>query len=251
MQSGPPPVPREDYAWEVGQELCYDESLPDPLHMPLDTLRKSIQRQYSSAPQYVNKYKEQDLMLHTAKDIDNTVTPHIQVLHRQAMEYGIEAMSSLGKAHKVTTFNDVKLFDKECRKMFPNINIDKIPRKAVFALGSSGAEVKRKAIEHYIRTICQISEIRPFLGNFLDIEVSALYEIGQYYKNNPTDLLSKLNIKKSIHQPKEEENVISPSVYVEKKRSSLIGVRDKSLLEPKQFSQPSSLLEDPQDFEKD
>jgi hypothetical protein len=279
MSLAPPQVPAEDYLhqdWDIGQELDWDEDTPDVLDMSIHILKKTankyqfqtnlINTPTNSPRKQINKAADKQAIAHAllktgvAQEInlDQSVRPQLSVettsfvnlpnFKRLKLVYEISVASSIGRYSKRFRFSAFREFDKEWRSMFLDIKIDKLPRKLTFGLNRNQRVIdyRRKRLELYLRNVCQQPELRPFLSKFLGVEPSSLFEIAQFYKSNPPELFSQNTNdqpkKKESRKKSEHVNIINHAISVEKKRTSMVGVKDKALLEPKQINIPSLLL---------
>jgi hypothetical protein len=264
MSEEAPAVPQEDYLydWSVGQELDWEEQTSDVLDMPIHQILKSASYAPPCDSYDINKVVDKQAialaLLRTGVgqevEWDQRIVPSISVDradqvvleqdNKPRVAFLVSTYSSIGSQHKYARLSAVREFDKEWRALFKDLRVEKLPKKLAFGLSRSPRiiESRRKKLEQYLRSVCQHAELRPFLSKFLGVEPSSLFEIAQHYKSCPPDLCPPEIPSSKLKKSTEQVNLIAHGISVEKKRSSLKGVKDKSLLEPKQMNLPAILL---------
>eukprot|EP00475_Leptophrys_vorax_P038993 TRINITY_DN6967_c0_g2_i1.p1 TRINITY_DN6967_c0_g2~~TRINITY_DN6967_c0_g2_i1.p1 ORF type:complete len:465 (-),score=112.24 TRINITY_DN6967_c0_g2_i1:6-1400(-) len=131
-------------------------------------------------------------------DLNNIVTPELSIpsivfiedaAGKSRLAFCIKIVSSFGCINRPRRMSEIRVFDKECRTLFPDLDLEKLPQKLTFGLNRNRkiSERRRVQLEHYLRMGCQLSNLRPHLSEFLSVEPSALFEVGDHYKKHPPE----------------------------------------------------------------
>jgi hypothetical protein len=185
-------------------------------------------------------------------DLDNPTTPELSIpgtvfiedsSGKSRLAFNIKIVSSFGCVYRPRRVSEIRAFDKECRQLFPDVELEKLPQKLTFGLNRNQkvVEIRRVKLEHYLRMACQLIELRAHLIQFLSIEATALFEVGDHYKRHPPEsvLESSQDIDKVTLPFSASIGTTKSSLSSKKKSRSLFSKKPPPLAVAADISPPS------------